>query len=198
MNNYTDLCAQLETSCYLAFDDGTNDYATANKASAAIRELEGERDEWKSLAEAAIADDAAKNIHYAEVQAKLAEVEKERDSAIRGRDDWRDDYKALSAAIVGDTGLSAMTVATQARMLRPRAEAAEATVTTLTAQVEAMQNLLCLADETIMELNGCFPLGHGQMEYKLRQACLAIRAVTGDDHDERKRRAALTTENPNG
>jgi hypothetical protein len=50
----------------------------------------------------------------------------DRDSAIRGRDDWRDDYKALAAAIVGDTGLSAMTVATQARMYRPRAEAAQA------------------------------------------------------------------------
>lgn len=34
--------------------------------------------------------------------------------------------KALAAAIVGDTGLSAMTVAAQARTFRPRAEKAEA------------------------------------------------------------------------
>jgi len=34
--------------------------------------LERERDEWKSLAEAAIKDDASKNIYYAEVQARLA------------------------------------------------------------------------------------------------------------------------------
>lgn len=30
-----------------------------------------ERDEWQSLAESAIKDDAVKNIHYAEIQAKL-------------------------------------------------------------------------------------------------------------------------------
>ena len=61
---------------------------------------------------------------------RLPEVEAERDSAVRGRNDWRDDYKALSSAIVGDTGLSAMTVATQARLYRPRAEAAEAALAT--------------------------------------------------------------------
>ena len=32
---------------------------------------EKERDEWRSLSEATIKDDAAKNIHYAEIQAKL-------------------------------------------------------------------------------------------------------------------------------
>jgi Lar family restriction alleviation protein len=58
---------------------------------------------------------------------------------------------------------------------------------------EELKNLLCLADETIMDLNGCFPLGHDQREHELRKACLAIRAVTGNDYDERKRcvRAAL-------
>jgi hypothetical protein len=64
------------------------------------------------------------------LSARLAELEAERDSAIRGRNDWRDDYKALSSAIVGETGLSAMTVATQARLFRPRAEAAEAALAT--------------------------------------------------------------------
>lgn len=58
-------------------------------------------------------------------EVQIKELEAERDSAIRGRDSWRDDYKALSAAIVGDTGLSAVTVATQARLFRLRAEAAE-------------------------------------------------------------------------
>ena len=39
---------------------------------ARIEELEAELDEWRSLAEAAIRDDASKNIYYAEIQAKLA------------------------------------------------------------------------------------------------------------------------------
>lgn len=52
----------------------------------------------------------------------------ERDGLRQARDDWRDDFKSLSAAIVGDTGLSAMTVALQARLYRPRAEAAEALI----------------------------------------------------------------------
>ena len=69
----------------------------------------------------------------------------ERDEAIRGRDSWRDDYKALSAAIVGDTGLSAMTVATQARLFRPRAEAAEAQVAALTARVEGLTGAITFA-----------------------------------------------------
>jgi hypothetical protein len=43
----------------------------AEEAEAYAAELEKERDEWKSLAEAAIRDDASKNIHYAELQAKL-------------------------------------------------------------------------------------------------------------------------------
>jgi hypothetical protein len=39
-----------------------------------IEELDKERDEWKSLAEAAIKDDASKNIYYAELQTKLAKA----------------------------------------------------------------------------------------------------------------------------
>ena len=57
---------------------------------------------------------------------RAEKAEQERDAAVRGRNDWRDDFKALAAAIVGDTGLSAMTVAAQARTFRPRAEKAEA------------------------------------------------------------------------
>lgn len=55
----------------------------------------------------------------ARYDAKLAEVEAE-------RDEWRSDFRALEKAIIGDTGLSAMTVAIQAKLFRPRAEAAEA------------------------------------------------------------------------
>ena len=136
-----DLKQNLRGSCYLAFEDGTNDYETAPEAADRIDELEKQnasleaaikrqasaartlrscalaevqhlsemdrseyfaahtldserdanailtdrieeleaklakvvqgRDEWRSLAEAAIKDDAAKNIHYAEIQAKL-------------------------------------------------------------------------------------------------------------------------------
>lgn len=74
------------------------------------------------------------------IEALVDEVErltKERDSAVRGQDDWRNDYKALSSAIVGDSGLSAMLVATQARLFKPRAEAAEAKVEKLEAAVIA-------------------------------------------------------------
>ena len=46
----------------------------AEAAEARIEELEKERDEWKSLAEAAIKDDASKNIYYAELQTKLAKA----------------------------------------------------------------------------------------------------------------------------
>lgn len=60
---------------------------------------------------------------------------KELASAQRGRDEWRDEFKALAAAIVGDTGLSAMTVAAQARLYRPRAEKAEAERDRLAAQL---------------------------------------------------------------
>jgi hypothetical protein len=46
----------------------------AEEAEAYAAELEKERDEWKSLAEAAVKDDASKNIYYAELQAKLAKA----------------------------------------------------------------------------------------------------------------------------
>jgi hypothetical protein len=69
---------------------------------------------------------------------------------------------------------------------------AKARIEALEAEIEKLKNLLCLADEAIMDLNGCFPLGHNQREHALRKACLAIRAVTGDDYDERKRRAGAT------
>lgn len=52
---------------------------------------------------------------------------------------------------------------------------------------KAMLEALALADETLMQAIGAFPLpGH-----PLRAACLAIRAFTGDDYNERKRLAAI-------
>ena len=69
---------------------------------------------------------------------RAEKAEQERDAAVRGRNDWRDDFKALAAAIVGDTGLSAMTVAAQARTFRPRAEKAEADRDRL-AEVQALR-----------------------------------------------------------
>jgi len=51
-----------------------------------IAELEKERDEWKSLAEAAIKDDASKNIYYAELKAKLAECEARLGKAVEALD----------------------------------------------------------------------------------------------------------------
>ena len=46
----------------------------AEEAEAYAAELEKERDEWKSLAEAAVKDDASKNIYYAELQVKLVKA----------------------------------------------------------------------------------------------------------------------------
>ncbi len=46
-----------------------------DEAADRIEALVKERDEWKSLAEAVIADDASKNIHYAEVQHRAEAAE---------------------------------------------------------------------------------------------------------------------------
>jgi adenosine deaminase len=52
-----------------AINDAAGDiFDCATALSAALTAMTKERDEWKSLAEAAIRDDAAKNIHYAELQ----------------------------------------------------------------------------------------------------------------------------------
>lgn len=56
--------------------------------------------------------------------------------------------------------------------------------------LERKLNLLCLADEALMLSHGCFPLDPGP----LKEACLLVRAETGEDYDERKRRAALAKE----
>lgn len=55
------------------------------------------------------------------------------------------------------------------------------------AEVERLRNLLCLADELLMEAKGAFPLPGNP----LRDAYLKIRAVTGNDYHLRKERAGL-------
>jgi hypothetical protein len=59
--------------------------------------------------------------------AYLAEVEA-RKEAESERNAWRNDFLTLEGAIVGGTGLSAIIVAKQARLFKPRAEKAEALV----------------------------------------------------------------------
>jgi site-specific recombinase len=62
----------------------------------------------------------------------LAEVERLKHE----RDEARSDLRALQTEIVGDTGLSAMLVATQAKLFRPRAERAEAEAAQLRALLD--------------------------------------------------------------
>jgi hypothetical protein len=58
-------------------------------------------------------------------------------------------------------------------------------------EVERLRNLLCLADETLMNVIGSFPLDAGPV----RDACLAIRRETGKDYQLRKlnARAAIAS-----
>lgn len=83
----------------------------------------------------------------ADALAEVQRLREERDQAIRGRNEWRDDFKALAAAVVGDTGLSAMTVAAQARTFRPRAEQAEAERDTALARVEKLRHQMTEASD---------------------------------------------------
>ena len=49
--------------------------------------------------------------------------------------------------------------------------------------------LLCLADETIMGLHGCFPMDRCSPQTRqLHQSCCAIREVTGEDFYNRRHR----------
>ena len=63
---------ELEKACKEWSEVSQSNYQRAKAAEAELAVVVEERDEWQSLAEAAIKDDAAKNIHYAEIQAKLA------------------------------------------------------------------------------------------------------------------------------
>lgn len=61
----------------LCHTSGGTEYVRADHIKdleAKLAAVEKERDEWQSLAEAAIKDDAAKNIHYAEIQTNLVKL----------------------------------------------------------------------------------------------------------------------------
>lgn len=76
---------------------------------------------------------------------------------------------------------------------KARAETAESSLAAARGEVERLTDLLCLADEALMDSHGCFPLDRtNPTQIKLNDACLAIRAVTGADFSERKRRARAT------
>lgn len=54
-------------------------------------------------------------------------------------------------------------------------------------RLDNMKDLLCLADEVIMDAIGCFPQFEGTPWAKQRRDdCLAIRSVTTEDFDARK------------
>ena len=78
----------------------------------------------------------------AEARAEIEQLTDELSDAKRNRDEWRSDFRALEKAIVGETGLSAMTVAAQARLYRPRAEKAEADLTRERAAHDATRKAL--------------------------------------------------------
>lgn len=78
----------------------------------------------------------------AERDAQIARLTAELFKMTRSRDEWRNDFRALEKVIVGDTGLSAMTVAAQARLFRPRAEKAEAERDAALAQVARLHHLI--------------------------------------------------------
>jgi len=63
----------------------------------------------------------AMNHHHQDADRMRALVA-ERDELRRERDEWRENFRALEKAIVGDTGLSAMTIAAQARKYKPMYE----------------------------------------------------------------------------
>jgi hypothetical protein len=62
----------------------------------------------------------------------------------------------------------------------------------LRAEIERLTDIICLADELLMEAKGAFPLPGNT----LRDAYLIVRSVSGKDYHERKRRAALATPSP--
>lgn len=73
-----DSVKQLRDSCYVAFDDGTNDYDLAHKTAARIEELKAERD----AAVAAAYEDAAK---WAEKERQVCNAQGDRAGAVAYR-----------------------------------------------------------------------------------------------------------------
>lgn len=67
-------------------------------------------------------------------------------------------------------------------------EAAEAEVARLQAENERLREALFAADWALMEMNKCFPLGHGsKRQARLHAACLLVREHTGEDYAKRNK-----------
>lgn len=76
---------------------------------------------WRAIVE----DLSSRNKNLdAEVERLLIALE----TAQRSADEWLENFRALEKAVVGDTGLSAITVAREARTYKTRVEALEAEV----------------------------------------------------------------------
>ena len=86
-----------------------------------------------------------------------------------------DEAKAL---VDGDHNGSEQTFRDTERNLRDLIE-------TQAREIERLRDILCLADELLMEAKGAFPLPGNP----LRQAYLKVREVSGSDHQTRKNRA---------
>lgn len=161
MGDYTDLCARL--------GNGKLTWGDRWEAAAAIRELEARAERAE---EAHIFADAARDA----ADAKLAEVEKE-------RDDWIEITARTEDALRRRTRQLADADA--------KAEAAEATIATLTEKVEAMRRALKYYKDTFCEGfcgEDCWSdEGHSHPDLQRDcSGCLAASVLI---------RAALTTEN---
>ena len=113
-------------------------------------------------------------------RARIEALEAEVERLTAERDEWRNDFRALEKAIVGDTGLSAMTVAAQARLFRPRAERAEAQLTEARAGEDELRE--ALAQYANPDLYRSHP--HGLAFDRRDKSYIAIAALAS--HDKRK------------
>ena len=115
---------------------------------ARIEALEAEVARRSEMHECAMAERDDCILDWSDTKAERDRLAEEVERLTAERDEWRNDFRALEKAIVGDTGLSAMTVAAQARLFRPRAERAEAQLTEARAGedelAEALRNLKLL------------------------------------------------------
>ena len=110
------------------------------------------------------------------------------------RPDKQDDIRRHAKTIMENAALEAK-LADVSKALMATAEAAASSakkaveaadrLEALEAENERLRDLLCLADELLMEAKGAFPLPGNP----LRPAYLKIREVSGDDYTTRKSRA---------
>lgn len=106
---------QLDTSAATTVEELWDAYCEAAKSIASDDHPSGEGYDIEGMDETAYAMFLNSCTLSAELTALRAE-----------RDNWRNDYRTLESAVVGDTGLSAMLIATQAMLFKPRCEKAEA------------------------------------------------------------------------